>query len=536
MLKSVSECMRLSTGMISVLFAFSFLLIIPLFPVQAVDPAPVTITVPDDYPSIQEAVNECPENGTILIKDGYYYENIVVNKTLKIKGESMEGTIIQGQNSSAAFHINGTGCEISDLSITGLRIYSALMIKSNNNVIDRVFCTNAVLGMLLDSCSGNEIMNSYFNYNSGAGIYFSVTYDNFVTNCEASETTHGNGVSFYYGYDNSLSYMTCNNNGGDGLWLYWLSNGNSFFECEASNNELNGFYSLDAERTTLEFCKARSNGDSGFNLGCVDSIFKNCSASNNGHDGMTLYHTENTEISSCQLHDNGRKGIYLKYSFDVDMSQCLIMNNNDTGITVAASSKTCTFTENSILNNGGGIQARDNGTGTKWIVDGKGNYWWDHPFRYPGSLENEGVWDTPYELYGTSGAQDDKPLSAPTYSQDLIGSLAPDLNDDRDNDGIPDSLDDLPDDAAASVDTDGDGFPDYWNDGHDGSDSDLTLDEFPDDPLKWEEKDPKPDTWDWVRVLVFVGAMLVLIILLMRLYVRGRKAHKSDDMEVVKRL
>ncbi len=58
---------------------------------------------------------------------------------------------------------------------------------------------------------------------------------------------------------------------------------------------------------------------------------------------------------------------------------------------------------------------------------------------------------------------------------------------DSDKDGIPDNKDAFPNDPAASIDSDGDGHPDRWNDGYSESDSTtgLKLDSYPNDPSRW---------------------------------------------------
>jgi outer membrane protein assembly factor BamB len=58
-------------------------------------------------------------------------------------------------------------------------------------------------------------------------------------------------------------------------------------------------------------------------------------------------------------------------------------------------------------------------------------------------------------------------------------------SDDSDNDGVANAEDAFPNDVAASVDSDRDGFPDAWNTDYDQSDSStgLLLDAFPDDAL-----------------------------------------------------
>ena len=64
--------------------------------------------------------------------------------------------------------------------------------------------------------------------------------------------------------------------------------------------------------------------------------------------------------------------------------------------------------------------------------------------------------------------------------------------DDSDDDGIPDAEDAFPDDPAASVDSDGDGYPDVWNDVATSDQiaaSNLRLDAFPDDKFEHTDAD-----------------------------------------------
>jgi len=40
-----------------------------------------TITVPDDYSTIQEAINNAAEGDTVFVKAGTYYEHVVVDRS-----------------------------------------------------------------------------------------------------------------------------------------------------------------------------------------------------------------------------------------------------------------------------------------------------------------------------------------------------------------------------------------------------------------------------------------------------------------------
>jgi hypothetical protein len=55
---------------------------------------PLVLRVPQDYPTIQAAVNAAPEGATILIGPGTYVENITITKSLTLEGSGIGGTIL----------------------------------------------------------------------------------------------------------------------------------------------------------------------------------------------------------------------------------------------------------------------------------------------------------------------------------------------------------------------------------------------------------------------------------------------------------
>ncbi len=92
-----------------------------------------TIVVPDDYPTIQEAVDAASSRDTVSVKCGIYREHVVVNKPLSLLGEDTNNTVIDG---------NGTGCGIlvtaDYTSVKGLRVQNCedgIKVESDDNVI-----------------------------------------------------------------------------------------------------------------------------------------------------------------------------------------------------------------------------------------------------------------------------------------------------------------------------------------------------------------------------------------------------------------
>ena len=43
-----------------------------------------TITIPDDYVTIQEGINESSNGDTVMVQPGIYYENLYINKEITV--------------------------------------------------------------------------------------------------------------------------------------------------------------------------------------------------------------------------------------------------------------------------------------------------------------------------------------------------------------------------------------------------------------------------------------------------------------------
>jgi len=211
-----------------------------------------TITVPDDYATIQEAIDNANEGGTVFVRNGTYYEHVVVNKTLSLIGESIDGTVLNSTDTDPFMpimiieadnvkmrgftfegwslnniYINAaTGVVIVENRIVfnamGILVENSVNITIENNVIVGFGLDN--IGIMLDHSTecritNNRITNAVYD---GVRLWFSdnnLLSHNLVTNNDFGMFLHGSN-------GNTVSENTVSESGGPGM----------YFEEGSSNN------------------------------------------------------------------------------------------------------------------------------------------------------------------------------------------------------------------------------------------------------------------------------------------------------------
>jgi len=147
------------------------------------------IVVPDDYPSIQSAINNAKPGYTIMVKSGIYHENIIVNKEIALEGiDSGRGrplingeVLIEADNvkfkgftvmhGDKGILINGSRrCVVTDNFIAYNRFGIYLNMSSNCLIANNTLYQNSWAGIFIEQSSGNIIMNNNVSYGFN-GIY-----------------------------------------------------------------------------------------------------------------------------------------------------------------------------------------------------------------------------------------------------------------------------------------------------------------------------------------------------------------------------
>ena len=310
-------------------------------------PAPSTIIVPDDYPSITAAIGNASAGDTILVRSGTYLENPIIDKPLTLQGENSEDTIVVGTGGSvgaSVFTIAADDVKISGFTITSVN-YSAsanyaygVMIKGDNCLI-----------------TGNNIVNTLSGTFSSVQSSVVVSQNNITGN-------HKDGVRFYGGFNNTISGNNITGNAASGITIEGYSN-------NITGNNL-------------------SQNTIGIGLAATYSVIFRNNITENSNAGIYLPGSNN--IISANYMANNKYGIYSLPSFGVSSNNTIFHNdfvNNH---------------QNAYSTSPYNIQIWDEGYPLG------GNYWSDYSAVYPNATEiaNSGIMNLPYSICANNTDKD----------------------------------------------------------------------------------------------------------------------------------
>ena len=167
---------------------FAFLILTAFASVSAAK----TIYVPDDYARIQWAVDNATDGDTIVVRDGIYYENVVVNKSITLKSENGSANcILQGLGNPGgkAVIIAANNVIFDGFKVVGPGTWSGYYTYG-------IFFNRGVTGVTIKNCNPKAWVEA---------IFLSPAADrNVITNNTIEESDNGIWVD--------SSYNTISNN------------------------------------------------------------------------------------------------------------------------------------------------------------------------------------------------------------------------------------------------------------------------------------------------------------------------------------
>ena len=294
-----------------------------------------TITVPDDYSTIQEAILASTTGDTVFVRSGTYHETIIIGEQISLTGESKEATIIVGSDTGHVVHISSNGVTVSGFTIKGSgNIYlgpfeggdAGIML---DGVADCTISDNEVtgntVGIFLNASDGNTLENNVVYEHSKDGIYGRYSNNNIIRGNNASSNGGHGGIYLNPGNSNNLIEDNfCTYNPDHGIKI----------QTDSNHNVLRNNICL-------------YNGD-GIFLGDAhyNNITGNICSNSSERPGITLRLSENNVVSGNTIKYNPDHGLDLDFLNFNNVLRDNICSNNINGIALRLGSH-----HNKIINN-----------------------------------------------------------------------------------------------------------------------------------------------------------------------------------------
>ena len=311
-----------------------------------------TLLVPQDYTTINEAVGHASAGDTVIVQNGIYRENVLIDKSISLLGEDAKNTIIIGTG-GGNHGLAGITISADNVKVSGFTIESLNYTSSN------LYATGINIQGDHSTITENIIQNNYL------GIFCSIQSYSEITGNKISHNFK-DGMRFYGGSLNNISDNNISGNAGSGIAIAGYSN--------------------TILRNTLE------NNLRGIGLGSTYSVLSGNTIKSNSESGIYLAGSENT-IASNTL-SNNKWGIYITPQLAASHANNIYHNNFNNVFNA--------FDNSSVI-----VENWDNG------AKSGGNYWSDYTSRYPNAteLDNLGIGNTPYMIWADN--IDNYPLVTP---------------------------------------------------------------------------------------------------------------------------
>jgi len=355
--------------------------------VSAVDEDPsgsIEVGPGKDYIRISDALDNASSGDTIFVHPGTYFEHIVIEKEITIRGSGVNETFIDGSGMNSTIMVMHDMVTITDVTIQ----------NSGKNETKGLSGLVAYEAGIWVSANFLSVMNCNFRNNSRVSIYFDHEGDHTsVIGCSFNGSTM-NHLRFG---TKSIEYVSILNNHffNDGYQIVFYGP-NFVGHVLIINND---------------FTSIRPNG---YASAAITFSF------------WWEYETMRDSVVANNYIFGAKIGIFVNAGLNTEIAYNTLKNCSESGLKVDTS-RNVSIHHNNFIGCGGDGQGWNDAEPVDWnLSHGAGNYWDDYEARYPGAHNDGEFWDTPYLIDGTARAFDRKPLVKPDQGK-WSGKLPPDI-------------------------------------------------------------------------------------------------------------
>jgi len=306
-----------------------------------------TLNVPSEYSTIQAALDAAADGATILVDDGIYFGNFLVEKSVTIESvNGYQASSVVGTTGGTVFLVYAPDVTIKGFDVYGATTYgnagiyfrngadngkaldnrcgfdslhrnhSGIRIFNSNNIeITGTVCqVSSLYGIRAESTNNSKFIDNMMRQQGFDGISLYESNNNEINGNNISENR--NGVSLLNSDFNTISSNACSENSKNGIEI---TNGssNTLTGNSCHSNQEVGIFISESNSTHVHSNAASSNAISGIVFTNSDNaVVEQNQCNSNGGYGLTLYSSNDALITDNSCYFNDQRGFLLRFSDD----------------------------------------------------------------------------------------------------------------------------------------------------------------------------------------------------------------------------
>jgi parallel beta-helix repeat protein len=176
------------------------------------------IVVPDDFSSIQEAIDEAQEGNLIEVQPGTYREHIFVNKSVSISGTDGSNVVVDGGGEGAVFSVVGSDIHVAQFTIRNSET-GVYVKRSNLCSVSEIWVEDCEYGIRVSESSNCTILENHVEGSfPGYGINANASHSVLIENNSVSEN-HFDGIGLLGSSNCTVKGNTVSDNVLYGIWI-----------------------------------------------------------------------------------------------------------------------------------------------------------------------------------------------------------------------------------------------------------------------------------------------------------------------------
>ena len=270
-----------------------------------------------DFLTIQDAIDVASSGDIINIYPGVYFENINIDKDLRLIGQDKTTTVIDGSLQQDVISINADQVHLSNLTIqhsgpSGRD--AAIQIEANAVTIADTIITNSTIGIFLHNAHDNIISQNMIQSCKDYGINFNNAHRNQILENDIRNNRWGSLITLSFG--NQFQSNDISHNSVHGIWILRHAVYNIIKSNTISDNGAHGILiQLASFNNSIQDNLIQNNGDCGIQVGlywpCDDIIIMDNTIKNNDRCGVEIKDSHRCQIQSNNFIDNSIPATFL---------------------------------------------------------------------------------------------------------------------------------------------------------------------------------------------------------------------------------